>query len=127
VPGELRIKRAYEQADPADGRRVLFDRLWPRGVSKAEARLHDGMKGVAPSTEHRKWFAPDPATWEEFQARYRSELDGHPDEVGQVLAWWDAGDLTLVYGAADTEHNDAVVLAGYLRELRSGVQHQEDA
>lgn len=126
MSGELSIKRAYEEPDPADGRRVLVDRLWPRGVSKERAGLDDWLKEVAPSGDLRKWFGHDPAKWEEFEGRYRAELDGHANEIRQLLEWWRAGDLTLVYGAADTEHNDAVVLATYLRQL-SDVDQQQDS
>lgn len=126
MTGNLRIKRAYEEPDPADGRRVLIDRLWPRGVSKQRAGLDDWMKEVAPSSDLRKWFGHDPVKWEAFGVRYRAELATHPNEVRQLLEWLGIGDLTLVYGAADTEHNDAVILADYLRQ-RSGVDHQEDS
>ena len=125
MSGDLSIKRAYEEPDPADGRRVLVDRLWPRGVSRERAGLDDWLKEVAPSGDLRKWFGHDPAKWEEFGARYRAELDAHPNEIRQLLEWWGVGDLTLVYSAADTEHNDAVVLAAYLRQ-QSDVDHQED-
>ena len=70
----LRLKRAYEPAESTDGARILVDRLWPRGVSKAKAALDDWIKEVAPSTELRKWFGHDPARWAEFQRRYRAEL-----------------------------------------------------
>lgn len=126
MSGELSIKRAYEEPDPADGRRVLVDRLWPRGVSKERAGLDDWLKEVAPSGDLRKWFGHDASKWEEFEARYRAELDGHPNEIRRLLEWWAAGDLTLVYGAADTKHNDAVVLAAYLRQ-QSDVDHQQDS
>jgi uncharacterized protein YeaO (DUF488 family) len=126
MSGDLSIKRAYEEPDPADGRRVLVDRLWPRGVSRERAGLDDWLKEVAPSGDLRKWFGHDPAKWEEFGARYRAELDAHPNEIRQLLEWWGVGDLNLVYSAADTEHNDAVVLAAYLRQ-QSEVDHQEDS
>lgn len=115
---ELVIKRAYEPASDEDGRRVLVDRLWPRGVSKEHARLDAWLKEVAPSGELRKWFGHDPARWNEFRARYLAELEDRPAEINQLLAWWDEGDLTLVYSAADTEHNDAVVLEEVLRNRR---------
>lgn len=118
--GKLTLKRAYAAPSPDDGHRVLVDRLWPRGVSKATAQLDDWLKAVAPTTELRRWFGHDPARWEEFQVRYRAELDGHADEISTLMDWWRQGDLTLVYSAADTEHNDAVVLAEYLRQIQSG-------
>lgn len=114
---DVRIKRAYEPADPDDGCRVLVDRLWPRGVSKEAARLDHWLKEVAPSTELRKWFGHDPAKWEEFQRRYQRELDANPEAIDRLVDWGREDRLTLVYGAADTVHNDAVVLAAYLDRI----------
>lgn len=103
------IKRVYEQPAAADGRRVLVDRVWPRGIKKADANLALWLKDVAPSTGLRKWFGHDPAKWDEFQRRYRAELDGSPalDELKKLAA---QGRLTLVYAARDEQHNNAVVL-----------------
>ena len=112
---DISIKRAYEPPAASDGRRVLVDRLWPRGVSKAEARLDDWMKAVAPSDALRRWFGHQPERWEEFRRRYREELKENPAvEALRKLAA--EGPLTLVYGARDEAHNDAVVLAEWLRE-----------
>jgi uncharacterized protein YeaO (DUF488 family) len=112
---KLKLKRAYEPAEPGDGRRVLVDRIWPRGVSKAEAHIDLWLKDVAPSTALRKWFGHEPERWTEFRERYRKELKDNPavGELRQVMA---KGLVTLVYGAKDTEHNQAVVLAGYLQD-----------
>jgi uncharacterized protein YeaO (DUF488 family) len=110
--GNVRIKRAYEPADDGDGYRVLVDRLWPRGVSKDKAHLDMWMKDIAPSTELRRWFGHDPARWDEFKRRYRAELT-EPDQNGLVTALANRaahGPLTLIYGARDTLHNEAVVL-----------------
>ena len=112
----LRLKRAYEPAEPGDGVRILVDRLWPRGVSKEEAALDDWMKDIAPSTELRQWFGHDPQKWAEFQRRYRAELDLNSDAVSELKAALSNGPATLVYGAKDEAHNDAVVLADYLSE-----------
>lgn len=112
----LRLKRAYEPASPDDGARILIDRLWPRGVSKAKAALDEWMKEVAPSTELRKWFGHDPARWAEFQRRYRAELQQHKPELDQIRALAKTRTVTLVYGAHDEEHNDAVVLKAVLLE-----------
>jgi uncharacterized protein YeaO (DUF488 family) len=112
----VRTKRVYEDSDPDDGIRVLVDRLWPRGVSKEQAQLDDWLKGVAPSDELREWFDHDPDRWDEFRERYRGELDERSDEVRQLLDHARSGTLTLVYAAADEEHNNAVVLADYLTE-----------
>lgn len=108
------LKRAYEPADASDGSRVLVDRLWPRGVAKADAKLDAWMKEIAPSTELRKWFGHDPARWEEFQARYREELDAHGDLIADLRTLARKGRLTLVYSARDEARNDAVVLRARL-------------
>ena len=110
----LRLKRAYEPAEPGDGTRILIDRLWPRGVSKAKAALDDWIKDVAPSTELRKWFGHDPARWAEFQRRYRAELRGQSVALDRIHELARARVVTLVYSAHDEQHNDAVVLRALL-------------
>jgi uncharacterized protein YeaO (DUF488 family) len=110
----VRIKRAYEAPSADDGTRVLIDRLWPRGIAKAEAAVDHWMKEIAPSTELRKWFGHDPARWEEFQRRYRSELKDHRDELERLRELAREGVVTLVYAAHDETHNDAVVLRDLL-------------
>ena len=110
----LRLKRAYEPAAEDDGVRILVDRLWPRGVSKAKAALDDWMKDVAPSTELRKWFGHDPGRWPEFRRRYRGELRQHPQELDRIRELARSGHVTLVYSAHDEQHNDAVVLKNVL-------------
>jgi uncharacterized protein YeaO (DUF488 family) len=110
----LRLKRAYVPAEPQDGVRILIDRLWPRGVSKADAALDDWMKEIAPSSGLRQWFGHDPARWPEFQRRYRSELRQHAEEIERIRALAKSKTVTLVYGAHDEEHNDAVVLKDVL-------------
>lgn len=108
---DIRIKRAYEPASSADGIRVLVDRLWPRGLKKADAHVAQWLKDVAPSNELRKWFGHDPARWEEFRRRYEVELASKSDLLGELreLAKKN-GPLTLVYSAHDEAHNQAVVL-----------------
>lgn len=106
----LQLKRAYDPAEPSDGTRILVDRLWPRGVSKERADLADWMKEIAPSTALREWFGHDPARWDEFQSRYRAELANHRAELDQIRDLATKGMVTLVYGARDEVHNDAVVL-----------------
>ena len=106
----LQLKRAYDPAEPSDGTRILVDRLWPRGVSKERADLADWMKEIAPSTALREWFGHDPARWVEFQSRYRAELANHRAELDQIRDLATKGMVTLVYGARDEVHNDAVVL-----------------
>lgn len=110
----LRLKRAYEPAEPDDGTRILVDRLWPRGVSKVKAHFDDWIKDIAPSTELRQWFGHDPARWMEFQHRYHAELQQHGEQLDQLRALARKGVVTLVYGARDREHNDAVVLRDVL-------------
>ena len=113
---KIKIKRAYDEPEPSDGTRILIDRLWPRGVSKEEAHLDLWLKEAAPSTELRQWFAHDPARWTEFQRRYRRELSANPEAVRQLTDYASKGTLTLVYGARDQEHNDAVVLKAFLED-----------
>lgn len=107
---EIQIKRAYEPPSPADGYRVLVDRIWPRGVTKNEAALDQWAKELAPSTELRKWFGHDPDRWDEFQKRYRVELANHASELDELRRRALDGRLTLVYGAKDVTHNQAQVL-----------------
>lgn len=113
------VKRAYESAAPGDGQRVLVDRLWPRGLSKEAATIDLWLKEIAPSTTLRQWFGHDPARWSEFQLRYRAELDVNGEAVAQLKAVIRAGKTTLIYGAKDEAHNDAVVLAAYMAEAIS--------
>jgi uncharacterized protein YeaO (DUF488 family) len=115
----LRLKRAYEPAEPDDGTRILIDRLWPRGVSKDKAALDDWMKDIAPSTALRQWFGHDPARWAAFQHRYRAELRHHAPELDHIRALAGTRTVTLVYSAHDEAHNDAVVLRDVLLGKRS--------
>ena len=114
----LAIKRAYEPATRADGYRVLIDRLWPRGVTKEEARLDEWAKELAPSPELRRWFGHDPVRFEEFRRRYSEELVDQQEKLRELRSRARKGTVTLVYGARDTEHNGAVVLAELLRAGR---------
>jgi uncharacterized protein YeaO (DUF488 family) len=114
----VRLKRAYEPPAPDDGARILIDRLWPRGVSKAGAAVDQWLKDIAPSTELRKWFAHDPAKWQEFRRRYAEEVRRQPDLLDQLRSLARKGTLTLVYSAHDEAHNDAVVLRELLLKER---------
>lgn len=114
VAMSFRIKRAYETPGPDDGFRVLVDRLWPRGVTKDAARIDLWLKEIAPSDELRKWFNHDPAHWTEFQHRYLREIERHPEAIAQLDAATRNGSVTLVYGARDEEHNNAVVLRRFI-------------
>jgi uncharacterized protein YeaO (DUF488 family) len=109
------LKRAYEPPAPSDGYRVLIDRLWPRGVSKEQAQLDEWARELAPSSELRRWFGHDPARFDEFRRRYREELAGQDEKLRELRRRARVETLTLVYGARDSEHNDAVVLAELLR------------
>src|SRR5690349_18766305 len=108
--GRIQIKRVYEPPEPSDGFRVLVDRLWPRGIAKERAALDLWMKGVAPSTELRRWFGHDPKRWTEFQKRYRAELKEHASDLAELRSKARKGTVTLLFGARDVEHNEAVVL-----------------
>lgn len=111
----IAIKRAYEKAEKGDGRRVLVDRLWPRGVSKANAKLDAWEKGLAPSDALRAWFGHKPERWVEFKKRYAAELRGKRTELHALKK--SARKLTLVYGAKDTEHNNAKALKTMLERF----------
>jgi uncharacterized protein YeaO (DUF488 family) len=106
----IKLKRVYEQPDTKDGERVLVDRLWPRGLTKEKARVDLWLKEIAPSTELRRWFGHDPAKWTEFKRRYRAELKGNKAQVARLKDEMEKGSVTLLYGARDEEHNEAVVL-----------------
>jgi uncharacterized protein YeaO (DUF488 family) len=111
----IRIKRVYQGSDPSDGKRILVDRLWPRGLTKAKAKVDLWLKDIAPSTELRKWFSHDPAKWTEFQNRYHHELKFKGDQLTTLKDEVKQGMVTLLYGAKDEEHNEAVVLQALLR------------
>ncbi|ODU06588.1 MAG: hypothetical protein ABS84_17775 [Rubrivivax sp. SCN 71-131] len=112
---KIMLKRAYEAPAASDGMRVLVDRLWPRGVSKDEARIDHWLKEVGPPTALRQWFGHDPARWDEFRSRYRKELEGSA-AWEELKALARHGKLTLVYAAKDEQHNNAVVLKQMLQE-----------
>jgi len=114
----VKLKRAYESPAAGDGKRVLVDRLWPRGVKKTEAAIDYWMKELAPSTELRKWFGHDPARWDEFRRRYAAEIHEHRDELHQLRNLMQRDAVTLVYSAHDEAHNDAVVLREILLRHR---------
>jgi uncharacterized protein YeaO (DUF488 family) len=113
---DIHIKRVYETPEPSDGTRILIDRLWPRGLTKDRARVDVWLKDIAPSTSLREWFGHDPAKWQEFARRYQAELDANQATVAQLRAPLQRGPATLVYGARDEQHNDAVVLKAYLEK-----------
>lgn len=110
----LRVKRTYDPPSPADGRRVLVERLWPRGMTKEDVAADEWRKEVAPSPELRKWYGHRPERWEEFQRRYRAELDAAPEGWRPLLEAARQGPLTLLFSARDRERNSAVLLRDYL-------------
>jgi uncharacterized protein YeaO (DUF488 family) len=116
----IQIRRAYDPPRQSDGYRVLVDRIWPRGVSKDELELDAWQREIAPSTRLRKWFGHDPERWEGFQERYFAELEEKHDAVEELAERARHGRITLVYGARDPDHNQAVALSAYLRARVAG-------
>ena len=112
---DVQTKRVYEPTDPADGYRVLIDHVWPRGVSRERAQLDEWAQELAPSDELRKWFDHIPERFEEFRARYRSALSGHPELIDKLRDRAKKSRVTIVYAARDEEHNNAAVLAELVR------------
>jgi uncharacterized protein YeaO (DUF488 family) len=115
----VQVKRVYSEPSVRDGMRILVDRVWPRGISKERARILEWRKDLAPSTALRKWFGHDPAKWQAFRERYRAELrqSGQTAALKALAKLSKQKTVTLVYSAADEEHNQAVVLKGLLDEL----------
>jgi uncharacterized protein YeaO (DUF488 family) len=111
----VKIKRIYLKPDSEDGTRILVDRLWPRGLKKEDAKIDLWLKGIAPSTDLRKWFNHDPEKWEEFERRYREELKRNADQVDLLFQELKKSPVTLLFAAKDEEHNEAVVLQQWLR------------
>ncbi len=111
----ITLKRAYDPVSRSDGRRVLVERLWPRGLSKAKLQVDEWLKEAGPSTELRKWFGHDPQKWDAFRRRYDRELDSRKDAWQPIVSAARRGHVTLLYSSRDTEHNNAVALQQYLR------------
>ena len=120
----IALKRIYEPATANDGRRILVERLWPRGVKKSSAEVEQWAKEVAPSGTLRQWFHHDPARWEEFTRRYFRELDGNEEIWEPILAASGKGRVTLIYSSHDREHNNAVALRDYLQRKQSSRARQ---
>jgi uncharacterized protein YeaO (DUF488 family) len=112
---DIQVKRVYDPPNRNDGARVLVDRLWPRGARRETVELTVWLKDIAPSPELRRWFGHDPARFAEFSRRYRSELSANKDAVGRLEDLMKSGPVTLLYAAHDPEHNNARVLADYLK------------
>jgi len=113
----IQVKRVYDRPGPTDGARFLVERLWPRGVKKTALPLTGWLKEVAPSDSLRRWFGHDPTKWEEFQHRYFAELDSRPEALRAILDAARRGTVTFLYGARDTEHNNAVALKTYVEDF----------
>ncbi len=113
----MKIKRIYEPASDDDGYRVLVDRLWPRGIKKETAKLNEWAKDIAPSNELRKWFGHDSKLFDEFKSRYIKELESQKEELQRLRDISQKQKLTLLYGAKDELHNQAVVLKNLLEEM----------
>ncbi len=110
----IKVKRVYEPSDSGDGTRFLVERLWPRGMKKESLHMEAWLKDVAPSDALRRWFGHDPAKWIEFERRYFAELDSRPEALQPIIEAANRGDVTLLYSAHDTEHNNAVALKKYI-------------
>lgn len=108
------LKRVYEEPSESDGTRILVDRLWPRGLTKEKAKVDVWLKDIAPTTELRKWFNHEPSKWTEFKKRYQSEMINNTEVLSVLKKHLSNGKATIVYGAKDEEHNDAVVIKEYL-------------
>lgn len=123
----LKLKRAYEEPDPADGRRILVDRLWPRGIKEKDAHLEAWLKDLAPSNELRRWFSHNPERWEEFHRRYLQELEA-PEKaplLAELLQKARQGTVTLVFAAKDRERNNAVVIKQFLEQRLAAAPGEE--
>ena len=118
---QIKLKRAYDPPEAGDGARVLVDRLWPRGLSRDFAHIDLWLREVAPSEGLRRWFGHDPARFSEFARRYRAELERLSQPVLTLRRLAEEGPLTLVFGAKDREHNQAIVLADWIRNESSRV------
>ena len=116
----LNAKRVYEPPERTDGNRFLVERLWPRGMKKEALTMNAWLKDVAPSDALRRWFAHDAAKWNEFRRRYFAELRDRGEALRPIVEAVELGNVTLLYSARDTEHNNAVALKGYLEGLRIG-------
>ena len=119
LSGRVWIRRAYDQPTRNDGYRILVDRLWPRGVSKEDLVLDEWAREIAPSDDLRRYFNHDEARWESFVERYEHELTDHGNKLAELVDRTREGRITLVYGARDTEHNNAVVLGNLITHLRA--------
>lgn len=112
----FKLKRVYEPPDPADGKRILVERLWPRGLSKEKARVDEWIKEIAPSPQLRRWYAHQPAKWEEFRRRYRAELETNVEALERLRRLTERGPVTFVFASRDAQRCSAVVLKEFLEK-----------
>jgi uncharacterized protein YeaO (DUF488 family) len=122
----IQLKRIYDAPSETDGLRILVDRLWPRGMTKKRAAVDLWLKEVAPSTDLRQWFGHDPAKWNQFQERYRKELRAYKDAIGLLNEMSQEGPITLLYGARDEEHNEALVLKTLLDHGKKAQRERQE-
>lgn len=120
---KIALKRIYDKPSSKDGYRILVDRIWPRGVSKDEAKIDEWLKELAPSTPLRKWFGHDPEKWPAFQTRYREELQDRQEQMEHLVSIVKRRHTTLVYAAKDEAHNNAVLLKDEVQK-RTGKSHR---
>ena len=114
----IKVKRAYEAPDKSDGTRILVDRLWPRGLTKKKAAIDLWLKEIAPTTELRQWFGHDPDKWQRFRGRYETEIRHNTDLLQRLEHEAREGTITLIYGARDEKHTEALVLKQMLERRR---------
>ncbi len=110
----IKIKRVYEEPSPRDGKRILVDRLWPRGLKKEDARIDEWLRELSPSNELRKWFNHEPDKWTEFKKRFSAELRGTEDLIGRIVTYSKKGTVTLLFGSKEERINNAVALKEYI-------------
>ena len=123
----LKIKRVYDPPSPNDGKRILIDRLWPRGLKKEDAKVDDWIKEVAPSTELRTWYGHDPKKWSEFKRRFFSELQRRQDLVEGIVSASRKGTVTLLFGSREERFNNAVALKEFVEARMSASERKKAA
>ncbi len=123
----IRIKRVYEKPLKDDGKRILIDRLWPRGLKKEDARIDEWIKEIAPSNELRKWFSHDPNRWDEFKYRFFAELHGHRQLIDGIISTAKKGTVTLLFGSKEERFNNAVALKEYIEKRMDASERKKAA
>jgi uncharacterized protein YeaO (DUF488 family) len=123
----IKIKRVYDQPSQNDGKRILIDRLWPRGLRKEDAHIDEWMKEVAPSNELRKWFNHDPGKWAEFKKKFYAELQGRQDMVAGIINSARKGTVTLLFGSKEERINNATALKEYIEAKMNATEHRKAA